>query len=251
MAVSRRLQRSRLRALLALAGVAVLALSGCGYKIVRYDGAIPGLDRLAIRGFENMSFEPGVDALVSDAMVREFDRRQSVRLVDDLDVADYVLWGIVEDVRINRRSFSSVQFALEYDVVLRLRVFIERPEDMQEDLDATTSAEITGSPRERYEDELGNPILQTPEDLAPTRGIPIDGRALTESERYLASADVEVARTNKQEALRRLAGLLAARVHDSIYEDVEPAPGTLEPPPFEPAGGTTPAAEPPPEPPTP
>jgi hypothetical protein len=52
--------------------------------------------------------------------------------------------------------------------------------------------------------------------------VAIDPNALTESERYLASSDVEVTRTNRQEALRRLAGVLAGRVHDALYERIAP-----------------------------
>ena len=44
------------------------------------------------------------------------------------------------------------------------------------------------------------------------RGPAIDPFALRERELYLASLDVEVSRKNREEALRRLAALLAARV---------------------------------------
>jgi hypothetical protein len=46
--------------------------------------------------------------------------------------------------------------------------------------------------------------------------------SLAESELYLASADVEAARKNRNEALQRIADVLAARVHDSLdlyFED--------------------------------
>jgi hypothetical protein len=60
--------------------------------------------------------------------------------------------------------------------------------------------------------------------LARRDGTPvaIDANALAESERYLASSDLEVTRTNRQEALRRLAGILAGRVHDALYERIAP-----------------------------
>jgi len=52
--------------------------------------------------------------------------------------------------------------------------------------------------------------------------IRISRRALRESEIYQASADVEVTRTNRKEALERLAGILAGRFHDALYERVTP-----------------------------
>ena len=52
--------------------------------------------------------------------------------------------------------------------------------------------------------------------------VPIDPNALNEAERYLASSDIEVTRTNRQEALRRLSSVLAGRVHDALYERIAP-----------------------------
>jgi hypothetical protein len=89
----------------------------------------------------------------------------------------------VKRISIRRRSFSSVLFALEYEVRMELGLSIERR-------DGTTVA--------------------------------IDPNALAESERYLASSAVEVTRTNREEALRRLSGVLAARVHDALYERISP-----------------------------
>ncbi len=45
-------------------------------------------------------------------------------------------------------------------------------------------------------------------------------RALQEAEYYLASADVEAMRKNRDEAIRRVAGVLAQRVHDTLFEAV-------------------------------
>ena len=43
-----------------------------------------------------------------------------------------------------------------------------------------------------------------------------DRKGLRETERYLASADVEVTRKNRQEALRLVSQAIATRVYDSI-----------------------------------
>ena len=48
-----------------------------------------------------------------------------------------------------------------------------------------------------------------------------DRQALREQcERYLASADVEVQRKNRQEALREVSRLVAGRVYDALYESL-------------------------------
>jgi hypothetical protein len=41
---------------------------------------------------------------------------------------------------------------------------------------------------------------------------------MQDTERYLASADVEATRKNRGEAMRKMAEVLAARVHDLLYE---------------------------------
>jgi hypothetical protein len=80
-------------------------------------------------------------------------------------------------------SFSSVVLALEYQVSLALELAARRRDGSE---------------------------------------IPLDRRSLRETERYLASADVEALRRNREEALRRVAGLLAVRVHDEVFELVAP-----------------------------
>jgi hypothetical protein len=161
----------------------VLLLGACGYSFVRYGGGLGDVRRVAIRGLANDTFEPGVDSMVSEALTREFRQRGALRLVDDPALADLVIGGAVKRISIRRRGFSSVLFALEYEVRMELGLSIERR-------DGTTVA--------------------------------IDPNALAESERYLASSAVEVTRTNREEALRRLSGVLAARVHDALYERISP-----------------------------
>lgn len=163
--------------------LAVLALSGCGYSFVRYGAGLGDVRRVAIRGLGNDTFEPGVETLVSEALAREFMRRGALRVVDTPETADLVIGGAVKSVEVRRRSFSSILFALEYEVRMEL---------------ALTLARRDGTP------------------------VAMDANVLRESERYLASSDLEVTRTNRQEALRRLAGVLAGRVHDALYERVAP-----------------------------
>ena len=166
-----------------IAWLLLLVPLGCGYSVVRYGAGLGDARRIAIHGLTNDSFEPGVEALVSDALAREFAQRGALRLVTDPATADLVIKGSVKSVVTRPRSFSSILFALEYEVRMQLALTIEQR-------DGTA--------------------------------VPIDPNALIESERYLASSDLEVTRTNRQEALRRLAGVLAGRVHDALYERSAP-----------------------------
>ena len=104
-------------------------------------------------------------------------RRGRIRLVEDREDADYVLSGSVLRLETRGRSFSSLVATLEFVVIMSLSLELE----------------INGGAR-----------------------LQLDSRALEESEIYLASADVEAARTNRSEALRRLSSVLASRVRDAV-----------------------------------
>jgi hypothetical protein len=146
--------------------------------MVRYQGAIPGARTLAIAALGNESYEPGVEAVVLDALRREALQRDGLRLVDDPEAADIVISGNVRQLNVSPRSFTSVVLAAEYEVVMRLGLRAHRRDDTE---------------------------------------IPIDSRALSERDRFLASADLEATRKNRREAIHRLADLPAARVYDSLY----------------------------------
>lgn len=161
----------------------VLVLVGCGYQLVRYGETLGDVQRIALRGFANDTFEPLADEIVSEAITREFLRRGAVELVEDPEQADLVIVGRVTDALIARRSFSSVSFALEYEVRLRLDIQVTRPD--------------------------GTLVF-------------VDQRSLSGSELYLSSADLEVNRTYREEAMRVVADVLAGRLHDSLYERVAP-----------------------------
>jgi hypothetical protein len=91
--------------------------------------------------------------------------------------------GAVQKLGVARKSFSSVALALEYELELTLAVKVTRR-------DGTL--------------------------------VPLDASSQIETERYVASADVEVERTHREEALRRLAALLAGRIHDALFERIAP-----------------------------
>ena len=134
---------------------------------------------VAIQTFENESYEPGVEFVVADALRREFLRRGAVVLVDDAIDADLVVSGVVEPIVTRARSFSSIALALEWEATLQLAVYAERS---------------------------GGSTTRLDED------------ATLATERYLASADIEATRQNRDEAIRTMASNLAAHVHDMLYE---------------------------------
>jgi hypothetical protein len=90
-----------------------------------------------------------------------------------------VLSGRVNPIDTNARSFDSIVLALEYEVRVSLDLSVAKRD----------GSEYTLPPQ-----------------------------TVRASERYTASADVEALRKNREEALRRIATLLASRVHDTLSE---------------------------------
>lgn len=174
------------RAIVLSASVAVvllLGLSGCGYQFVDYKTPLGDVRRVAIQTLRNDSYDPGYEAVVTDSLIHEFRRRGAFQVVDDPKLADLVISGRVRPIFTAARSFSSVLLALEYSVTVTLDLKAERRDG---------------------------------------RAVAIDGSALAQSDIYLASADIEAVRKNRQEALHHVSQILAERVHDALYERLLP-----------------------------
>jgi hypothetical protein len=156
--------------------------AGCGYSLVRHGGALGDVRTVSIVTPSNETVESGAEYVVADALRREFLRRGTVRLVEDPSLADLALRSQVRGLYSQASSVDSVVLAVEYELTLELDLVARR------------------------------------------RGgsdVPLDLGALRESERYVASADVEATRKNRQEALRQLASVLAGRVYLMLQETLE------------------------------
>lgn len=163
----------------AILAIGVCALACSGYRVVHASEGLGPVKRVAVLTLTNSSYEPGLELLVTEALRREMRRRGGVEVVEDPAQADLVLSGSVLELVTNARSFSSIAFALEYQVDMSLSLQARRA-------DGTL--------------------------------VGLDPVAVRDWELYLTSADVEAERRNRTEALRRLASVLAERVHDSLAD---------------------------------
>lgn len=155
----------------------------CGYTLVDYESPPEGLTSVSILTFANESYEPGIELVLADAMRREFLRRGALKLRDDPEAADLVVSGTIARIVTQSRTFSSVALVLEWEIALAVNVVATRR-------DGTV--------------------------------IPVDLGVTVDTERYLASADIEATRKNREEALRKLSAVLARRTHDVLYEAYRP-----------------------------
>jgi hypothetical protein len=140
---------------------------------------LDGVSRVAIRTPSNDSTLPGVEYVVADALRREVLRRDGAALTEDAVGADLVVSGAVRRIASRSRAFSSAILAREHELELELRLEAVRRDGSR---------------------------LEVP------------GGALRETDRFLASADIEAQRKNQEEALHRIASVLAARFFDSVSE---------------------------------
>jgi len=172
-----------IRHLLAIALLIGLWLlpAGCGYQLVRYQTAGASAPSISVITLENDSDIPGLELMVSEAIRKTVVNRGGLRLEAEPAAADYVLRGRVLPVEILSRTFTGVVLALEYSAEMSLDI--------------------------RVSDEQGTKLKLSPGDL-------------TASELFLASADLEASRKNREEALRRLSQLLAMRIHDQMDREM-------------------------------
>jgi len=161
-----------------------LALAcGCGYRFVAGSESLPDVRVVSIQTPRNDSFQTGAGYAIAEALRGELLRRGGATLSEDPERADLVISGRVLGVESRARSLSSVFLALEIELTLSL------------ELEA----------RARGEGPLALPF-----------------RRLDETELYLASADVEAERKNRDEALGRLAQLAATRFLDALSLVLQP-----------------------------
>lgn len=101
--------------------VAVL-LSGCGYKLGEIRPTpMRSVRTLAVPTFKNRTYEPRIEVLFADTLVKRMQQDGTYELVGD-DKADAILYCTID--KIERRSLRSVQNNVLATSEFGLRVFV-------------------------------------------------------------------------------------------------------------------------------
>ena len=113
----------------ALVLVLCLFASGCGYQFVGNGALLPKDARtLFVESFVNRGREVGIEKEVATALRSEFYRRGPLRIVDQFDLADLILTGVVRPLENTVASVNGYDEALQYYSVILIDVSLRQRE---------------------------------------------------------------------------------------------------------------------------
>ncbi len=160
-AVVRRLapgRPTRLRGLLALLAVVSAVSAGCGYRLAGHATGLPeDVRSVSVGPITNRSREYGIEKDFSFALEREIYVRRQYHVDEAPGGGDAVLSGTIREVRVRPIAFDANDFAVRYEVVLRLDMTLTRQRDGQvlwritglnedEEYSTVAQVEVTSSP---------------------------------------------------------------------------------------------------------
>ncbi len=165
-----------------LGGVLLAAglLLGCGYRVVEGISLVgEDVTRVEIQMFENRSEEPGLEWMIGEALMEEFLRRGRLTPVHPGELSQFQasLYGVIQQVIVLPRSFSSVSISVEDSIRITVDVSIRRV-------------------------DTGELVWQR--------------SGLVAREEFLSSPDPLVYESNKEVAMLRVAALIAESIHNDL-----------------------------------
>ena len=108
----------------------VLINMACGYKVRSSIGSLPeGIHSLGIPAFENLANAYKVEQMLTDAVIKEFNRRTRARILSADAGVDAVLQGEIQNVYSSPVTFGSRSFGSAYLVTVVVGVKLVRLKD--------------------------------------------------------------------------------------------------------------------------
>jgi hypothetical protein len=166
----------------ALGGIAVaivLLTAACGYRTLAPLRKEEAPLRFELRMFDNQTPLVGFERMLGDALAEELLRRRAKVQYSGSPAPDFTLAGAVTEGEVLPYSFSSAGLALEYQVGVQIAV-----------------------------------SLRAGGDIEP----PWTHELLQLQEIYPGSSDAGVERSNRDQALRRIAKRVAGRIGDGLAQ---------------------------------
>jgi outer membrane lipopolysaccharide assembly protein LptE/RlpB len=112
--------------LLVIGLVLAEGLGGCGYRLEGRGVFLPQhIQKVAVPVFENKSFGRDLEIVLTNAILQEINRRGGVTLVQDVQQADAVLRGTIEEYRLDVLSADRDGRATAYRISLRASIVFD------------------------------------------------------------------------------------------------------------------------------
>ena len=101
----------------------LMVVGGCGYQVPGQKTAWVGLDHrlLYVEFFTNLTAEPYLDHLLTEAVIRQFARSRQFELTEDRQAADLVLNGSALRFESQPSAYDRRDQIAEYKAVLEIR----------------------------------------------------------------------------------------------------------------------------------
>lgn len=112
-----------------LAAVVMPAISGCGYQFAGESTLLPkDAKTIYVEPFVNRSRDVGLEKELTSALRGEFYRRRQLRVVDQAELADVIVSGVVRSLDSSVASVNRQDEVLQYESRLNLDVTLRRRE---------------------------------------------------------------------------------------------------------------------------
>jgi hypothetical protein len=156
-----------------------LAGTSCGYRLEGEGfSPSPNIRSIAIPTFTNETYEPGIETIVTNALLKEFIKDRRVKVLGQ-DEADAVMEGTVRSFNTSSVAYDPAGLVLEYRTWVTVDIIVKR----------TRRGEVLWSERD-----------------------------LSESDTYRVSSDVRFTEAQKEEAIQVIAGKLAGRIRRGFFQ---------------------------------
>jgi len=184
-----------------------LLFSGCGYHIAGEHVALPPEVRsVRVGKIENRSREQGLEKSLAFALEREVHIRQHFRMEQDPTRGDAVLSGTIREVHVRPVAFDANDQAIQFEIAVVLDLTLTRPGDGHvfwhvhglrelDEYSASSQAVVTRS-SQFQQATLNAGDVQNPQ-----------------------LSNIQLAETERQEALLRLLKQAAHDVYNQMVED--------------------------------
>ena len=182
-----------------------LLLASCGYNFPGVATALPGGGtRIAVEPFANATREPGLVTGIQEAFSLELAKRGSFEQTE-AGRADVVLSGVVVSVDVRPVGFSGSDEALQYETIVRINARLTDPKT------GRVVWRVDGLQQSDSYGGVASTVIAQSSDFQ-------ENSTLNEGD-LLRLSDVQVAESQKGNALQKVTENLARELYNAMVDD--------------------------------